>query len=549
MLSKLRRLTTKLKKPSRLNVFSALASLLLSGALSVGGALTYHDSSKIALLISFAVYFFPIFFTSRILMRYLGKFERKRRKKKKLENFCFKRFFILLAIITIPYLIVFLAYFPGLFAFDVDTQLMPNPITSHHPIVHTLALHGLLHIGHAFHLGDNSIIALMTLVQIGLCSVVYAYISEYIWRISNQKTGIFAAIFFGFFPVCTFGAISITKDTSHAFFTVLLLTKVHQFITSKNARIRDVLFLGATTSLYCLSRNNAPFIIALWLIPLFFLLKKHSKRILVTMTLLVSLVSSIAVDRGLNAVFQTFTLSESAAFSVPLQIIAGVVDRHPDLMPERNKGGRLLDFFEVGENYYFGYNPINADTAKFTYGEQITKDNKISFLSTAGTVVIKYPKDSLITFLTLNKSSWYPFSFDYGNFYRGYPHFNETRFGASKLLPSAHESTMLPKIKAILDYELREMNYTKNPILTLLLAPASYVLALVFCIIYLIYSRRYSGLYLPVFILAGFFITLIAAPGILLRYIAPVMITTPILYIFTFSEKNSKKRPAGSRRQ
>jgi hypothetical protein len=540
MLSKLKRLTTRLRKPNRLDAFSALASLLISVALSVGGALTRCDSSKIALLISFAIYFVPFFFLARALLRRLDK-QKPKPEKKQTPRFCVKRFLLLFAIIIIPYLILFLAYYPGMFAYDVETQLMAGSMTNHHPIVHTLALHAFARFGHAAHLSDNSTIALMSLAQIFLCGAVYAYVAEYIGRITKRKNGIFAAIFFGWFPVCSFGAISITKDTTHALCNVLLLTKFHQTINRRTISRHSIIILGVIASLFCLSRNNAPFILALWLIPLFFILKRHTKRTAIVVTLLVALFCSFAIDKALNRAFNTRILSEDAAFSVPLQVIAGVVDRHPELMPEESSGERLLGFFEVGEGYEFWYNPINADSAKGSYGKQITKDNKIQLLLTSAGTAIRYPKDSLVTIMNLSKSSWYPYSYDYAYFYRG--SFMETTFRPTSMLPNAKQSSKLPKLKEFLDRELKDMGYTSNAFLNLLLAPAIYVYALVFYIIYLCYSRRYCELHLGAFILAGYIITLIAAPGILIRYVSPVMICVPLLYVFTFCAKTSIIKP------
>jgi hypothetical protein len=105
------------------------------------------------------------------------------------------------------------------------------------------------------------------------------------------------------------------------------------------------------------------------------------------------------------------------------------------------------------------------------------------------------------------------------------------------MLLNVQDSSKIPFLRDFLSYEFRELHYRDNPILLFLCAPASYVLALLVLALYLAYRKDKILFLATSFALSCYFVILIAAPCILVRYMLPIMLAVPLLYMLTLRSR------------
>lgn len=541
MLSKLRRLTTKLKlgKPSRLTVFSSLSAFVFAGAMSIGAAF-FSESSPLFIAISFILYFIVFLFLFRALFIRFDKHLKKGKAVTQLSKFSWKKFFIFFGVIFLCWLPLFLAYYPGIFGYDVDTQLLPHA-TTHHPIFHTITLKCIYYFGKSLSLSDNSICALMSIIQMLICGIIFAFVAETVREAGGKKSAYLTALFFGLLPACSFSSISITKDSSYAAFFVLSITAFTRILINKIPGKFDYILLAISLLFFILLRNNAPFIFVSWLVFVVILLFKNSKIKGILISSTIAGVLAILINTTLVTVTNAVPLQESAAFSVPLQLMLGTATRHPEVVPEKGTEDKLFGFFDSDViDTPIRYIGNDADYAKSTIGAQINANNKIAFIKSFIKTGIKYPLDYLLVFARLTASSWYPFGYDYYNFYN--VPFSETISRGTDYMRNIKPNSKIPGLKSFLDHYWKELGYKDNFVANFIMAPATYVLALILLFFYVLYSRRYSFLPIIIFVLLCYACTLLS-PGILIRYMWPIMFSVPVLYLFTFCVKTSIIKP------
>lgn len=131
-------------------------------------------------------------------------------------------FFSCLTIIMLMWLPVLLAYYPGLFAYDVGFQIYQEMGTYnvHHPLIHTFILQFFYYVvGERFMGSYNRGMVCYTLFQMLILAMAIAYMHLFLHRMkAGRKSKIVILIFTGMFPVYSVLSISMTKDIIFAAF-------------------------------------------------------------------------------------------------------------------------------------------------------------------------------------------------------------------------------------------------------------------------------------------------------------------------------------------
>ena len=175
-------------------------------------------------------------------------------------------FFGSLLFLLLAWLPVYLAYYPGICAYDAPVQtgqIMEHYYFDHHPIVHTLFLQGMLWLGSHIFGSVNAGMAFYTAVQMLLLSGSMAYGMLVLhhrktaagWQLAIQLLGMF-------FPFHWYMSVSMTKDTVFSAFLLLQLVSLADLLwEDRNAcrpGIRDLLFALGTVGMI-LFRNNGKY--------------------------------------------------------------------------------------------------------------------------------------------------------------------------------------------------------------------------------------------------------------------------------------------------
>ena len=213
------------------------------------------------------------------------------------------------AFILACYVPMFCVAFPGSFAYDVPYQLrqvVTGAYSTHHPLLHTLALGGLLQLGRA--LGDINLgAALYTALQMVLLAGCFALTCGSIARQSGARAAKRAAVFFALYPLNMVMAVNATKDVLFCGFFALTLALLNE-IQEKPSR-GLALKIAACGALAVMLRNNMAYAALVWLALLTIGLRKAEKSAALAMLL------ALAVGLCGNAALKHATRAESGDMS------------------------------------------------------------------------------------------------------------------------------------------------------------------------------------------------------------------------------------------
>ena len=100
-------------------------------------------------------------------------------------------FFVSWAVIFVAWIPVFLAYYPAIMSYDCHRQFQEAIrgyiwFNSHHPLVHTFVIRMFLLLGEK--IGSYEVgMALFSLLQMSILSVIYAYACNMVGRLVKKK--------------------------------------------------------------------------------------------------------------------------------------------------------------------------------------------------------------------------------------------------------------------------------------------------------------------------------------------------------------------------
>ena len=136
-------------------------------------------------------------------------------------------FFYIWAIIFLFWMPVFFALYPGAFVYDATeeyVEVISRQFTMHHPLLHVLALGGIVHLFEYIGAGANAGIAVYVLLQMLTMSAALSYVVRSLQRWGVTKRYAFITVlFFGIFPLFPLYAVCTAKD---GLFTVFLLVAI-----------------------------------------------------------------------------------------------------------------------------------------------------------------------------------------------------------------------------------------------------------------------------------------------------------------------------------
>lgn len=523
------------QKDLRRIIYSAIFALLFSFFFEYGNLLTRGSGlAKEGLnLVNLVMYFILAF----ALSYYLFGIKTSTKKIIKKIHFNKKRFFIVFAIIFICYLPVFLAYYPGIFQYDVLTQINLN--TTQHPLVHTLFIRFFTQtLGEGLFHNHNIGIALSTLAQMLIVSGIFSYAIERIRIINIPKKAYISLIaFFSLCPTFSIMSISATKDTLFTSFLLLTIIFFCDIIKNKKQlKVRQFILFILSLTITCLLRNNMIYVTVIWLL-IVIILYPHKKLFLLCGAS--SLILCFTTQWSLQAITSSTPGNKVEMFAVPIQVLSKLAIEHPKLIDDYNTTENLLypDTAINIEDLKSKYNPIIVDPVKFSIWEPRLNDY-LRFIKKWVKYSLTYPAEAIDSWAKLDVSSWYIFNSDYNNVYKDQGYL-ETGF--INVWEDSAMNSKFPWLKEQLDYLIAQNGYQNNFILYTIMSPAPYVWAIVFLLLSSVYRKNKLVISLSSLLLL-LFATILLGPTIIIRYIYPIMIIVPIiLCIYLFGNYRQDK--------
>ncbi len=465
-------------------------------------------------------------------------------------------FVLALATVVVCWLPGYLAYYPGICAYDMPIQagqVVSGNYGTHHPLAHTLLIGGFMKLGGA--LGDVNIgIALYTAFQMLCLAAVFAAGIAWLRRLQTRTIWLVLVwIWCCLFPIHWYMSVTVTKDVFFTAFFVLQLICFCQLLHEGKARLHfgkwDAGYLVSTVGMV-LFRNNGKYAL---LVVLFFLMigciRRYDGRKLVLRLLLNTVAGILLGSIALSLLARATDARQGdkrEMLSIPIQQLArtmiyhggvGVLQEDDGTMEERDK--QLINDFILDEAYR-EYRPDIADPVKRHTYTYVARYRTREFLETYLHLFARYPGEYWNAAFAVNLGYYY-----IGD--QSHAHINEngverglgyiqTRWVEQELADyGIYKDSRWEGLHRVLEDYADQNGYLYTPVLNILMIPGIYLWIYLFLAVSLLVRKKYL-LILPVTFMAGYYLTLVLGPTVQLRYIYPAMVAAPFLLLFLKEE-------------
>lgn len=516
---------TFLKVTKRRGIIVAIVSFLLTLTTVFGYQIEHH--SEVSMDMFTAMIIILVFSGTLFLLLFVyNLFDKVKVKTGKYKEFAWWKvyLFVLLCFLVI-YAIQFLAVYPGLFVFDSEWQYsmyVKNEISEHHPVLHTVVFGWIIDFVHRQTDAFNHGVAAYMVLQIGICALCISYFVTFLFKKLKSKCSLVLMIlFFGFYPPLVLAVVSSTKDTLFMAFllvvvalTIELLEDSERFV-KKSAKL--VLWV-ISTLLIIILRNNCIYAIPFFVVALF--LYKKEKKLIMGVLFGAVLFLYALYKMFFVPYFVTEEVNGKEKYSVPVQQLMRIYhNEEADItQEERALIERLVD--EKARN---NYNPKISDMAKAGLDMEYYRENSAEINKMYISLVLRNFKMSVESFLENTCGFWYP-----GCELTLYMDGTKGYWAVGCYQPAYSN----PKIKPLFAfYELfRDSDFvTKNPVTSLLFAPATffYLFAIMFAYAIDQKKKTYMPVLIFVFALWG---TYLLGPVALVRYVIFLYAIVPLYF-------------------
>lgn len=455
-----------------------------------------------------------------------------------------------LLLLLLAWLPVYLAYYPGICAYDAPVQtgqIMEHYYFDHHPIVHTLLLQGMLWLGSHIFGSVNAGMACYTAAQMLLLAGSMAY---GMWVLHRRKAPVaiqLSVLLLGmFFPFHWYMSVSMTKDTVFSAFLLLQLVGLTDLLMedrrSIRPGIRDLLF-GIGTVGMILFRNNGKYamIVLLAFLFLLFCFGKRARKLWGRLLV----VSAVAFGVGLFVLSAVFNITHAEQgdrremLSMPIQQMSrcmiyhggvGVLPEDDGTMTEQDKA--LIHDFILDEAYR-DYDPGIADPVKRHTNTYVVRYRSGEFIKTYLHLLCAYPGDMINAALAVDAGFLSPLDTTHATVNQtggkeglGYV---QTRWDEGVLNERGiYKDSKFPWLYERLEKWAENNGYLRIPLLKYIFVPGSYLwlyLGLA-AVLFITDRKRFC---LPLVIVGGYYGTMLLGPTVQMRYVYPVMLALPYL--------------------
>lgn len=309
------------------------------------------------------------------------------------------------ALILACYVPMMLITFPGSFAYDVPYQLrqvVTGQYSTHHPLLHTLLLDGLLQLGQR--LGNINIgAALYTGLQMVLLAGCFALTCASIARQCSARAGRRAAVFFALYPLHMMMAVNATKDVLFSGCFALTVALLCELTEKPTARLTAAAALCG--ALAAMMRNNMAYAAIVWLVLWLPAMRKKGKAAAIAMAL--ALILGLGGNAMLKAATHAVDGDMSEMLSVPIQQMARARLLESEKLTEEEK--TAIDALMPDEAWRL-YDPTISDPVKFEFDTKTFRSNVGYYGGIWLSVGAKCPNVYLDALLMQTYSFFYPYS-------------------------------------------------------------------------------------------------------------------------------------------
>lgn len=457
-------------------------------------------------------------------------------------------FFYIWVIIFLFWMPVFFALYPGAFVYDATeeyVEVISRQFTMHHPLLHVLALGGIVHLFEYIGVGANLGIAVYVLLQMLVMSAALSFVvrSLQMWGVTKRYAFI-TVLFFSIFPLFPLYAVCTAKDGLFTVFLLVSIVSMGNIIRSTDAEkepvsttsMSDMVIFLVSSTLMMMLRNNGLYAYtatALIIVIVFIVDRRHrsasSNRI--TARLLILMALSIVLLLGSTRILKLATGATDGEhqemLTVPIQQLARTYTYSPEAFTPDEEA--LLKAF-IPEDYLTTYSPRISDVLKSGFDNQYYESHRALFYKLWLTIGARRP----ITYLNahLGTSYGYVYPDALNNVYKGntmntFTYTDSSYFGFETEPPGTRES-MLPALEFLIEKLSLDLFQQKCPVLSMLFAPG-----FVFWVFFFVLVGYVDRKNLPMMLLVLMtFATVLLGPTTLVRYVLILWYITPLYPIW-----------------
>ncbi len=455
-------------------------------------------------------------------------------------------FFGAWGILAAAYLPCLLAFYPGLYCYDMIwqwDQYASGIYSTHHPLIHTWLAGWVIESGKNLFGSYQKGLFLHSLCQLLIMSGSMAFALRFLAkRKICQKARAAVWLFFLLFPFFPVLGISTTKDTVFGCLYLIVFVCVCDMVTVRRFyRGRKLAAFVAATVLMCLFRNNAIYglgvlFFCFLLIVLAEIIRRRDWCVwglkAAGLTAVCVLLSQFCFA-GLKMGFHAEKGSRAEMLSLPMQQMARAYVRNLREFSEEDRE-ELLEYFDESmllKYKYYVSDPVKAGI----HMDQVTAD-PAGFVRLWLRLGRLYPAEYVESPLLNNFGLWY-----LGGDSSCYMEYD--------MLPPFDEAhrvelrSKMPRVKSYYSWFTDWNLQTRLPGISIFFYTSFYSWCVILSAGILWAKREYGRLLLPLF-LACYEFTLLFGPCVIPRYCLGVMLCVPVLLVMTFSIPEGR---AGSR--
>ncbi len=439
----------------------------------------------------------------------------------------FRNPILLIVIMLAAWLPYYLAYYPGIFSYDVVMQtgqaLGALEVTRFHPPLHTffwklcLTLEELVGI---------QALVIYSVVQMAALAGAFCCVICFLAKKGFHNGLILGSLlFFTLNPVIAIFSFVPTKDAALAIFLTLYIVELCYFLTDRQTyskSIRKHVKLVVWAILCCLLRNNMVYAIVIAGIFMILFQKKLWKTVLLWC---VSIVLGFGLING--PVYTALGVKEGSSaemLSVPMQQLTCVVYYHEAELSEEDKAaiGQYLPVEELALRYNFRL----ADTVKGDFNSERFDESPLEFIKVWAKFLVRYPVEYVEAFLNLNLPYWYPDACSTDAISKkAYieTHIMDTSEYGYQVVRDSKLPWLLEKLEKVANYEA----FRTKPVIANLFSISTPIWVLLVSGLVLLIKRR-KDMLLPLFPALGLWLTFMLGPVSNFRYMYPIIVLYPL---------------------
>lgn len=479
------------------------------------------------------------------------------------------RFLTVALCLFLSWLPVFLAVYPGFFAYDATDELLQVQTGSYvtrHPLLHVLLLGKTVSGVERLTGSYNTGIAVFVLLQMGLMALLLSWELGCLTRLGAGRIlrGV-SFCFFAFFPVIPMYVLCTSKDIWYTAGMLAVVTKLCLLIKEREARAADGMGgeksgqtqradrpaderkgraywfgLGCALFVMAVFRNNG-FYVFLVMLPVLLLLagKRNMKKMAVTAGL--ALVLVLGQSAALKAALKPVDTGIQETLTVPIQQLARTWNYSPEVFSEADREA----LFEIlPQEVLERYTPKLSDLVKIDFcTENYEKDPgryRKLWLKTG----LKAPFTYMNAWLMTSYGFWYPdASIDVYNGWRNYVKSSWFSFETEE--PGVRESRF-----CWLEEQYRKLSLEnivqELPVISWLFSPGFLCWVFVLSGLFFASCGRWSCLaaFMPVCLN---WLTVLLGPTYLVRYVLIFWFALPLLLVVINSQMCYTSKDNGKR--